>query len=64
MKREIDGMYVIIIKTIMLATTKGQTPLIMLSTGLLRVDEATKISRPKGGVIMPMPMLSVTIIPK
>ena len=39
-------------------------PLMIVITGLLRVEEATKISNPKGGVIIPIPIFNVTIIPK
>lgn len=63
-KSDIWGTYVTTIKTRMLTNTKGQTPFMMLRTGLFKVDDATNMSRPKGGVIIPRLMLSVTIMPK
>ena len=39
-------------------------PFIIVNTGLFNVEEATNISNPNGGVIIPIPMLSVTIRPK
>ena len=33
-------------------------------TGLFKVEDATKISRPNGGVIIPIPIFNVTISPK
>ena len=51
-------------RTKIFTSRNGKIPLMMVITGLLRVEEATKISNPKGGVIIPIPIFNVTIIPK
>ncbi len=61
---EISGTYVISSRTAKFTSTNTQTPRTIAITGLFKVDEATKISNPKGGVIIPMQIFRVTINPK
>jgi hypothetical protein len=59
-----SGTYVTIKSTKRFTRRNGHMPFIIVNTGLFNVEEATNISNPNGGVIIPIPMLSVTIRPK